>query len=658
VVAQTLTANSTLADADGLGVLSYQWNRDGVAIVGATANTYVVDPADVSHSLTVTASYVDGRGTAESATSAGVVGLIGGNRLPTGSVVISGTATEEQTLSASQDLADEDGLGTLSYQWLRNGSAIPGATATTYTLNDLDVGASISVTASYVDGRGTPESVDSASVGPVLPNGTDLDFQKRIFFVNPASNLNQQSFLRFINRSAQAVDVELQAIDDDGQPAPLGDVTFTLGANRALQVTSQDMESGNPGKGLSGSFGAGVGKWQIKVNSSAPIDAMSLIRTPDGFVTNLSDTVPKPAPSEYAVYFANPASNPNQQTFLRVVNRSKQSGPVTMSGIDENGAPAPGGDLSFTLEPQQAVQFTASDLELGNPAKGLAGALGDGAGKWWLSVFSPLSLEVMSLIRTPDGFLTSLSATAPRAAGDPDADKLVLTANPVDQVAQESFIRIVNPTAQSGVVLLTAIDDGGQRPAPPSVWFEIGPFQSQQLNSTDLENGNPVKGLSGGFGDGEGRWQVTITSVLPLEVQNLVRTPDGFVTNLSERAPKPSFLVNEVPMLNPGDNLNQRSFLRLINRGNTPGSAMISAVDDAGQPAPGGSIVVDLAANAAVELSASDMELGNPGSIQVGALGKGTGKWRLTIESDVEVEAQALLETPNGFITNTSRPVR
>jgi len=52
------------------------------------------------------------------------------------------------------------------------------------------------------------------------------------------------------------------------------------------------------------------------------------------------------------------------------------------------------------------------------------------------------------------------------------------------------------------------------------------------------------------------------------------------------------------------------------------------------------------------------MELGNPGSVQLGAFGKGSGKWRLTIESDVDVEAQALLDTPNGFITNTSAPVR
>ncbi|MDP1698301.1 MAG: hypothetical protein Q8L45_11060 [Xanthomonadaceae bacterium] len=658
VVGQALTASNTLADADGLGALSYQWLRAGVDIVGATGTTYTVANVDIGQALSVRVSYTDAHGTAESAVSASVTGLVGGNRVPTGTVNITGNAVEEQVLSAAQTLADEDGLGPFSYQWRRNGAAIAGATATSYTLNDLDVGAAISVMVSYVDGRGTAESVSSASVGPVLPEGTALPFQKRVFFVNPGNNLNQQSFLRFINRNAQAVDMELLGIDDDGQPATLGAVTFALAANRSLQVTSQDLELGNPGKGLIGRFGAGIGKWQIKVGSSAPVDVMSLIRTPDGFVTNLSDTAPKPAAGEYVVYFANPASNPEQQSFIRVVNRSKQEGTVTVSGIDDNGNPAPAGDLGFTLAPQQAVQFNSNDYELGNPGKGLSGALGDGAGKWRLSLHSPLSLEVMSLIRTPDGFLTSLSATAPHAANDAEADKLVLIANPADETQQQTFIRIVNPSAQAGTVILSAIDDNGQRPSPPSAWFDIGPFQSKQFTASDLETGNPGKGLSGGFGDGVGRWQITITSLLPLEVQNLVRTPDGFVTNLSERAPKSSFLISEVPMLNPGDNTNQRSFLRLINRTNTAGSAIISGVDDAGRPALGGSIVVDIAANSAIELSAQDLELGNADSGQLGAFGKGSGKWRLRIESDVEVDAQALLDTPNGFITNTSAPVR
>ena len=36
-------------------------------------------------------------------------------------------------------------LGAFSYQWLRGGVEIGGATASTYTLGDADVGAQISV---------------------------------------------------------------------------------------------------------------------------------------------------------------------------------------------------------------------------------------------------------------------------------------------------------------------------------------------------------------------------------------------------------------------------------------------------------------------------------------------------------------------------------
>ena len=42
----------------------------------------------------------------------------------TGSVTITGTAEVGQTLSAGNTLADADGLGTISYQWYRDGVAI------------------------------------------------------------------------------------------------------------------------------------------------------------------------------------------------------------------------------------------------------------------------------------------------------------------------------------------------------------------------------------------------------------------------------------------------------------------------------------------------------------------------------------------------------
>ena len=89
------------------------------------------------------------------------------NYPPTGSVTITGNATEDQTLVSSNTLADTDGLGTVNYQWNRNGIAISGATGTSYILVSADVGTAISVTASYTDGEGKFESKTSASTALV-----------------------------------------------------------------------------------------------------------------------------------------------------------------------------------------------------------------------------------------------------------------------------------------------------------------------------------------------------------------------------------------------------------------------------------------------------------------------------------------------------------
>ena len=87
---------------------------------------------------------------------------------PTGGVTITGVAAEDEVLTAdTSTLADEDGLGALSYQWSRDGSPIGGATASTYTLVQADIGAEITVTASYTDGDGTVESVTSSGTSPV-----------------------------------------------------------------------------------------------------------------------------------------------------------------------------------------------------------------------------------------------------------------------------------------------------------------------------------------------------------------------------------------------------------------------------------------------------------------------------------------------------------
>ena len=89
------------------------------------------------------------------------------NDAPTGGVTISGTPIQGETLTASNDLSDEDGLGTIVYQWKAGAEDISGATGESYILTASEVGKRISVTASYMDGHGTNESVSSTETAAV-----------------------------------------------------------------------------------------------------------------------------------------------------------------------------------------------------------------------------------------------------------------------------------------------------------------------------------------------------------------------------------------------------------------------------------------------------------------------------------------------------------
>jgi hypothetical protein len=164
---QVLTATNTLADTDGLGTLSYQWKSDAANISGATASTFTLTQAQVGHLLSVAVSYTDGGSTVETVTSAGTTFVANVNDAPTGAVAIAGTATQGQTLTASNTLADVDGLGTISYQWKSDGAAISGATSATFTLTQAQAGHVVTVAASYTDGFSHAESVTSSGTASV-----------------------------------------------------------------------------------------------------------------------------------------------------------------------------------------------------------------------------------------------------------------------------------------------------------------------------------------------------------------------------------------------------------------------------------------------------------------------------------------------------------
>ena len=111
----------------------------------------------------------------ESVGSAATVAVLNLNDAPMGTVTVSGTARQGQLLTASNSLADADGLGSIDYQWQssRDGVAwenIIGATGATFTLTQNEVGCKVHAVASYTDGYGMQESISSVGTDFVANN--------------------------------------------------------------------------------------------------------------------------------------------------------------------------------------------------------------------------------------------------------------------------------------------------------------------------------------------------------------------------------------------------------------------------------------------------------------------------------------------------------
>jgi hypothetical protein len=89
------------------------------------------------------------------------------NTPPTGTVTINDTTpTQNQTLTATNTLADLDGLGAITYQWKAGGVNV--GTGANYIAKAADVGKQISVVASYTDGLGNAESKASVLTSAVI----------------------------------------------------------------------------------------------------------------------------------------------------------------------------------------------------------------------------------------------------------------------------------------------------------------------------------------------------------------------------------------------------------------------------------------------------------------------------------------------------------
>ena len=127
--AQSQTLTAMVSDADGVPAsVTYQWQQssNGTAwsnINGATASTLTLGQAQVGNFVRATATYTDVLGSSENPVSSATPSQVA-NVNDLGAVTISGTATQNQILTAS--VADLDGVP--ASDQLSSGRAAPTAT--------------------------------------------------------------------------------------------------------------------------------------------------------------------------------------------------------------------------------------------------------------------------------------------------------------------------------------------------------------------------------------------------------------------------------------------------------------------------------------------------------------------------------------------------
>ena len=167
----TPTVGSTLTCSQGTWFNSptsyaYQWLRDGTTIVGSTASTYVVVAGDLGHALSCNVTATNAFGSTPATSNAVLIVALPVNTV---APAITGTATVGSTLSCTQGTWTNSPTS-YTYQWMRNGVNISGATASSYVVVTADAGTSIRCTVTAINATASASATSNALAIAALPS--------------------------------------------------------------------------------------------------------------------------------------------------------------------------------------------------------------------------------------------------------------------------------------------------------------------------------------------------------------------------------------------------------------------------------------------------------------------------------------------------------
>ena len=453
-------------------------------------------------------------------------------------------------------------------------------------------------------------------------------------YVPSASAEGHVGVVRIESRSALAGEVRIVAVDDAGRRVAAGRVA--LAGRAAAEFDAEGLESGDAAVGLTGT-GPGEGDWRLEISTELDIEARAYARA-EGFVAALHDAVLVSA-GDVELPLFHPAGDA-RRSVLRLVNAGGEPAVLNIRGIDDAGGA--GGTATVELGAWEARSYTAPELE-GGAAAGLSGSLGDGEGGWRL-VLSATRGSAYAVNLLLDG--SGIASSVPGGMSRGGFHRVPLFPSASDGEGRVGLVRVVNRASAPAEVTIEAYDATDR--LREEVRLSLGSEASAEFDSADLEHGNAGTGLAGSTGAGEGDWWLELWSGSEIEVLSYLETAAEMLSPLrgTAGAETASGMRYEALLLDGSGEL------RLLNAGAAPAEVRITGVDDAGLA--GGAVDVTVAPWRVRMLTAVGLEEGGATGT-VGALGAGTGSWRLALESDREIDVLGLARGSGGALSDVSR---
>ena len=453
-------------------------------------------------------------------------------------------------------------------------------------------------------------------------------------YVPSAASEGHAGVVRIESRSGVSGQVRVVAVDDAGQRMEAGRLTLDAGA--AIEFETGAMESGDASTGLTGT-GPGQGDWRLELSTDLDIEARAYARS-EGFATALHDAALVTGEVELPLF--NPGGEARPRSVLRLANARGEPAAVSVRGVDDAGRA--GGPVTAELGPWEARGYAASELESGSAA-GLTGSLGDGDGKWRLTLSADRGSAYATNLLLDGSVLSSVPGSMSRGSGGLHRVPLFPPAS--DGAGRRGVVRVVNRSAASAEVSIEAFDATDR--AYEELRLALKAESSAEFDATDLEQGNAEKGLTGSTGPGEGDWWLELTSESDIEVLSYVDTASGPLSALRGT----SGVETDTGMRYEALLWGESGEVRLLNAGGAPAEVRLSGVDDAGSS--GGAVELTLAPWSARTLTATALAEGEAGML--GALGAGSGSWRLRLEADREIDVLSLVRGSGGMLSDVSR---